>query len=111
MKVHVTEASWINGETVCTVEQLVESSGLTLDEVKDLIDCGVIAPLDRDAQSVLFKHESLVILKAARRLRDDFELDRRGLALALTLLRRVEQLERELNAAQARQARPLPRKP
>ena len=37
-----------------------------------------------------------------RRLRDAFELDRHGVALAMTLMRRIEELEMELTAVRAR---------
>jgi hypothetical protein len=40
-------------------------------------------------------------------LRNDFEVDTRGLALALTLLERIQSLETELRAIRAQ----LPRRP
>lgn len=38
----------------------------------------------------------------ARRLRDDFELDRAGLALALRLMQRIDALEQEIVRLRAR---------
>ena len=46
----------------------------------------------------------VVTVRTARRLRDDFELDRNGVALALTLLRRIAQLEAEVRATHLRTA-------
>ncbi|WP_369125181.1 chaperone modulator CbpM, partial [Cryobacterium sp. RTS3] len=40
--------------------------------------------------------------RTARRLRDDFELDGHGLAVALNLLRRIRELEAQLTHAQAK---------
>jgi hypothetical protein len=43
-----------------------------------------------------------VVLPALRRLRDDFELDRNGMVLALTLMQRIDALNEELDALRAR---------
>lgn len=106
MKPLTTEASWINGGSICSLEDLASASGLAIDDVMDLVDCGVITPLEQRPQATLFQLDCLITLKTARRLRDDFQLDRHGVALALTLLRRLDALEAELKAAQARQTRP-----
>ena len=109
MNTLTTEASWINGRSICSLEDLASTSGLEIDDVMDLVDCGVITPLERQEPATLFQLDCLITLKTARRLRDDFQLDRQGLALALTLLRRLDALEAELKASQARQARPAGR--
>ena len=110
MNISTTEAHWLNDRSSCSLEYLAATSGLDIDDVMDLVDCGVIAPVDRQAPAPLFQIDCIIILKIARRLRDDFQLDRHGLALALTLLRRIEALEAELKASQARQTRPALRK-
>ena len=58
-----------------------------------LIDTGAIAALDARA---------LQVARTAARLRGDFEIDPHGVALAMTLLRRIEHLENELCALRAR---------
>jgi chaperone modulatory protein CbpM len=98
MNLELTEAIRLDASGTCTIEQLAEVSGLSLDELQDLVEQGVIEPVDPAARPPAFYLYSVVTVKRARRLRDDFELDRRGLSLALTLLRRIERLEAELRA-------------
>ncbi|MDB5728451.1 MAG: hypothetical protein JWR25_2135 [Noviherbaspirillum sp.] len=102
MKVNVTEWIWLNDQEDCTVQYLGEVSGLTPEELEDLIDNGVITPVDDKAQPKSFRLQHVVTANLARRLRDDFELDRHGVALALTLIKKIEELEAELNEARAR---------
>lgn len=102
----VTEAVWLNDSAYCRIEHLAEVSGLTVGDIEDLVDSGVIAPAetplapdaDTDKQTRYFQLHYVVTVKTARRLRDDFQLDRPGLALALTLLGRIEALEAQLRA-------------
>lgn len=86
---------------VCSLDQLVDVSGLTRDDVTLLVDSGVIVPVDAVAQAPAFHLHYVVVANTARRLRDDFELDGHGLALALTLLQRVRETEAELAAVRA----------
>jgi chaperone modulatory protein CbpM len=101
MSYQVTSAVWLGEGEVCTVEHLAEVSGLSQGEVEDLVVSGVIWPADAAAQPACFHLLHVVTVRRARRLRDDFELDSNGVALAMTLLRRVEVLEQAL-AAHAR---------
>ena len=97
MTLQVTHAVWLNDSAVCSIEHLVEVSGLSLGEIEDLVDTGLMDPADAAARSFPLLH--VVTARQARRLRDDFQLDRNGLALAMTLLRRIDSLEQALLAA------------
>ena len=100
MTMQVTHAVWLNETDVCSIEHLVEVSGLSLEEIEDLIENGLMDPADAAARSFQLLH--VVTVRQARRLRDDFQLDRNGLALAMTLLRRIDSLEQALHVAQSR---------
>ena len=102
MRTHIVEAVWLNDAGLCSLEQLAEYSGLTRAELQDLVEMGEIAPTSVDAENDLYQTHYIVIARTARRLRDDFELDGHGLAVALNLLRRIRDLEAELNTAQAK---------
>jgi chaperone modulatory protein CbpM len=102
MMVQVTDSVWLDDAGVCTAEQLAEVSGLSVEEIDDLIENGVITPVDERAQPKSFRLHHMVTVRTARRLRDDFELDRHGVALALTLLGQIDGLEAELQAARVR---------
>ena len=101
MSMQVTHAVWLNDTAVCSIDHLVEVSGLSLDDISNLVEDGVIAPADASNPGASFHSVHVLTVRQARRLRDDFELDRNGLALALTLLRRIESLEQALHMAQS----------
>ena len=101
MSMQVTHAVWLNDSAVCSIDHLVEVSGLSLDDISNLVEDGVIAPADASDPGAGFHLAHVLTARQARRLRDDFELDRNGLALALTLLRRIESLEQALHMAQS----------
>jgi chaperone modulatory protein CbpM len=96
MTVRVTESVWLNASDTCTFEHIVEVSGLSRDELRDLVETGVIEPSGPGGGELLFHTHCVAVARRARRLRDDFELNTPGLALALTLLRRIDDLEEEL---------------
>ena len=102
MRIHVAEAIWLDEKGVCSIEQLSELSGLSTDEINELVESGVIEPLDQVAQTKSFQQSYARVARTARKLRDDFELDRPGLALTMTLLRRIEELQGELAETQVR---------
>jgi chaperone modulatory protein CbpM len=93
---------WLHGTDICPIEHLADVSGLAIEEIEDLIDNGVIAPAEQRAGQRYFQLHYVLTVKTARRLRDDFQLDRHGLTLALTLLQRISQLDAELSAIRAR---------
>ncbi len=82
--------------------ELVALSGLTDLEVVELIDFGVITPVDQKAEIPAFSATWLVVTRTAFRLRCAFDLEHGGLAITVTLLQRIEGLEADLCRARAR---------
>ena len=105
MTMQITDTVWLNDAAVCRIEHLVEVSGLSMEEIEDLIEAGVIAPQQPDIQPLSFELKYVMTVKTARRLRDDFQLDPHGVSLALTLLRRIGELEAQLAATRAKRGR------
>ena len=105
MKTQITESIWLNTSDICSFEHVLEVSGLSAAELRELVEAGIIQPSNNDPGNYFFYTECIVVARKARRLRDDFELDTRGLALALNLLRRVDSLEAEIARLRARMAR------
>ena len=105
MKTHITESVWLNTSDICSFAHVVEVSGLSETELRELIDAGVIEPSNNDPANYFFQTQCIVVARKARRLRDDFELDTPGLALALNLLRRMDDLEAEIAHLRARLTR------
>lgn len=106
MTVHKSKAIWLNDIELCGIDHLAEVSGLSVDEIEDLVETGVIVPANPNAQPQYFHLRYVVTVNTARRLRDDFQLDRHGLSLALRLLRRIEELETQLASMDAKRSRP-----
>lgn len=91
----------LDDTSTCSFDELAHLSGLTSDEISLLVDSGVLVPVEVVASIRVFHLHAVGVASTARRLRDDFELEGHGLALALTLLRRVNEAEAELAALQA----------
>ena len=108
MRVELTEVLWLDENHELSVTELAQLSGLSEAELDELVDFGAIAPIDPSAPQRTFRASRVVAARTARRLRHDFELDTQGLAVALTLIERVHDLEaqmRELRAQLPRRVR------
>lgn len=105
MNIIVAEAVWLNETEVCSLDDLMQASGLSEVELRELLDSGAIEPVNRDTAPHVFRASHIVIARSARRLRDDFELDIRGMAVAMNLLRRIGELEAQVNDLRARMPR------
>ena len=101
MPTELTEAVWLDEHGVVTLIELAECSGLSEDDLRDLVELGALAPLEAETTELRFDARCIVAARTASRLRHDFELDAHGLALALCLLDRVEELEAEVNRLRA----------
>jgi chaperone modulatory protein CbpM len=102
MRLEVTEVLWFEQHEL-SLPELAELSGLPRPLLEELLDCGVIAPLEAEQPSPRFGAQALTAARAASRLRADFELDAQALIVALSLLERVGKLEAQLRELQARQ--------
>jgi chaperone modulatory protein CbpM len=94
-------AVWLDADDLYPVEYLAEVSGLSIDEIDDLVSIGVLAPSAAAVPPLVFRLCHVQIVKKARRLRDDFQLDQHGVALALTLIRHIDELQTEVAALRA----------
>jgi chaperone modulatory protein CbpM len=101
MRVELTDVQWFEQHSV-TLRELCELCALPLPLVEELVGGGVIAPLESGAAEPRFGGQALSAARTARRLREDFDLDASGLMLALGLIDRVHELEREIRALRAR---------
>jgi chaperone modulatory protein CbpM len=102
VKLELTEAVWLDERGIVTLVELAECSGLSEAELRDLVDLGALEPLNPDSSDWSFGAQCIVAARAASRLRSDFELDTQSLAVVLSLLERVQELEMELQRVHAR---------
>ena len=105
MNIELTEATWIEDAGEISLARLAELSGLEEARLRELVDYGALAPVDPAAASWTFSAEGVVTARTACRLLNDFELEPHGLALVLTLLDRIRELQRELQRLHAEMPR------
>lgn len=102
MKIKHAEMLWLDEGGVYSASNIVEISGLSSEELDELVGIGVMGPIDRNAETMTFQMRHVVIANTARRLKNDFDLDLHGMALAMTLMQRIDELKNELLLARAR---------
>jgi chaperone modulatory protein CbpM len=100
--IDLTDVTWLEDGEECTLGELAVRSQLAPAEIIELVECGVLPVSEENAGQQSFPGQALPVARTAARLRDDFELDLRGVALALALLRRIDALESELRALSPR---------
>jgi len=100
--VKIEQATWLHEHYEFSLEELCELSGLSETELRELVDYGVLAPVDSGARAWTFRADRLVVARSARRLRKDFDLDPHAVALVVTMLERVRDLEAELRDLRAK---------
>ena len=97
----LAETAWMTEPTEVTLGELAALSGLPEDMVCELVECGALAPAGPSRVQWTFSARCVVTMRAVGRLRNDFELDANALALALSLVERIHELESQLHAAKA----------
>ena len=99
------EALWLTEHLRFSLAELAELAGLTEAELRELADYGAISPVDAGASQWTFTATCLTTVRAASRLRSSFELEPHGVALVLSLLERIRDLEAQLAALSAQMPR------
>jgi chaperone modulatory protein CbpM len=100
MRIEITEATWLDESVEFSLTELAELSGLPAELLRQLVEYEALAPSDPSAAVPTFKAHCLFDARTAHRLREDFDLEAPGLALALALLERVRELESRLKAVE-----------
>ena len=103
MNFEIVEAVTLDEQGFVTLDQLALAAELPVEELRELVDDGALAPVDPAATSWTFTASWVVVARTAGRLRRDFELDAHSLSVVLRYVQRVEALEAELRALRARQ--------
>jgi chaperone modulatory protein CbpM len=101
MRVELTEMIWFEEHAV-TLRELSDLCGLPVALLEDLVGAGAIVPIESSASEPRFGAQALGAARAANRLRHAFDLDSPALLVALGLLDRVHELERQVCALRAR---------
>lgn len=91
------EITWL------TFSEFSEVSGLSSDQVHDLVEMGILAPSGAKPMDWLFNDQCMTLIRLLRRLQADLdlELDLHALALSYRLLERISELETLLSQERA----------
>jgi chaperone modulatory protein CbpM len=108
MQADTTEAVWLESKREFSLSELVELSGVPEQVLRELVDYGALVPTNPRAAPWTFAAGFVVVVRTARRLREDLELEPQALALALTLVERIRELETELCLLRAQLPRRSP---
>lgn len=103
MQIDSHDVLWLDDSQRVSLQDLMNLSGLIESEVAELVFAGALIPSDRDETPWTFSGDCIVTARKASRLRDDLELDGHALALTLSLLEQVRELQAEVSRLRAQQ--------
>lgn len=86
-----------------TFDELCRATGLAADEVRELVEFGVFEPAGAAPENWIFTGQTIVMARTAHRLRRHFDVNLPGVALALTYLQQIEQLQQHIALLECRQ--------
>jgi hypothetical protein len=105
MTLTIEQALCVEEQGQVTYAELVEVAGMPEPEVRELVRYGALAPIDQAAAQPpqwRFRAEALLIVRKARGLRRELDLDAHAVSVVLSYLERIDALESELRALRAR---------
>jgi chaperone modulatory protein CbpM len=101
MPIESHDVLWLDSTQRISLHDLINLSGLMEAEVTELVFAGALIPSDRNETPWTFSGDCIVTARKACRLRDDLELDGHALALTLSLLEQVRELQAEVSRLRA----------
>ncbi len=101
MQLEPIDDAWLDARHAVSITELVQCSGLSEAELRELVDYGALAPTNPQDSEWRFSGDIVLTVQAAGRLRADLELEPQALALALTLIARIRELEAQLGELRA----------
>jgi chaperone modulatory protein CbpM len=98
---------WLDATETVTISELSRCCGLSILELDELVDYNALAPLPTEpSQSPLmferlFSAEWVTPLREVGKMRQDYDLDLFTVAMLLSHLNRIEELEKKVRNLQA----------
>lgn len=83
-----------NVREVLTLEALASAAGVHPDVVERYVEFGLLEPLERSGQQLLFAAETVSRLRTIQRLRSEIGVNLNGIAVILDLLERIRVLQK-----------------
>ena len=101
MQTEHIEAVWLTENNEFSLAEIAELSGLPEAELRELVDYGAVTPINPDSSPWVFNGKCLLTVRTACRLRISFDLEPHGVALMVSLLNRIHELEAQLGRLRA----------
>ena len=101
MNIDTAEALSLDENSEVSFSQLLVLSGLSDNDLRELVDHGALTPINPNASSWMFTSYCVVVARKASRLSRDFELDAHAVSVLLGFVEKIEALESELHALRA----------
>ena len=92
---------WLDQRASVSLSDLSRASGLTAQELAELVDYGAIAPLASEQEELHFSAQCLVPLRAAVKLRVTYDLDIFTVVLLMDGLQRIEVLTHRIRTLES----------
>jgi chaperone modulatory protein CbpM len=101
MNTEHSELIWLDEQHEVTLDELVELSGLSQQDLQLLVESGALVPNNpvpnnTAADTWHFSSHCIVSIRTLSRLKQDFELEQNALGLLLVFLERIRKLEFKL---------------
>jgi chaperone modulatory protein CbpM len=96
MNIDFSELMWLDHHHEVALNELVELSGLSQEELRQLVDSGALMPNNPTEENWHFNSQCIVSIRTLSRLKQDFELEPNAFALTLVFLERIRTLEIQL---------------
>jgi chaperone modulatory protein CbpM len=90
------EAVWLTEDHEFSSAELADLSGLSEQDLRELVDYGALTPVNPESSPWLFNGRCLLTVRMAYRLRISFDLEPQGVALIVSLLDRINELEAQV---------------
>ena len=79
-----------------TLSELCQACGVQVDWITELVDEGILEPIEANVEEWRFSSVSIVRVKKVYRLQQDLGVNIPGIALALDLMDEVEELRKQI---------------
>ena len=87
---------WLDELESVSMTDLSSASGMSADELDELVEYGALVPLAAGKPERLFSAQYVTPLRAAGKMRLDYDLDIFTVVLLMDSLSRIEMLERQV---------------
>ena len=86
MNIDFSEIVWLDHHHEVSIDELVELSGFSQEELRQLVDSGALVPINPDEVCWSFSAHSVVSIRTLSRLKQDFELESNDIEQIVNIL-------------------------